>query len=292
MLIAFAALIVASAARADDIDGALSFLARFLLAILAGLVLAHHSLDGALILGAISRALVEVAAHVVQGPAATAWGSKLGDAGSYHLFLAGTALPIAVIAAARPAVQGWLGAAAGAVLLGLTRSRAALFSLGIGLVTLALYRLRRGQTGPARPSRALLAAAGIASVAVAVLIAVLTWGDAIRTAEPRLAYARVALAATARHPWGGLGWDGFAEEARESGIDPPALDPHNLFLDIAAGAGIPALLSFCGLVWSLRTRTPSFAAVCAAMCYSMFVSIYLDWPVFWLLLFSGGTKDG
>lgn len=289
ILPAFVCLMAVSSLRCDDRDAGLIFLAGFLLAVVAGLALAPFRLDCVLAAGALARIGVEVAAHIVEGGAALSIDAKLGDAGSYHLVLAGILLPIAILAAARRNV---IGSVTGALFLALTRSRAALLAFAFGLLALAVTRLRQ-TSGEWKEMRwRTLAVAGAGVGGLAAVLAWLSWGDAVRSMIPRFDYARAAIEAVWRHPWLGLGWGGFATEVRDLMISPAALDPHNLPLHIAVEAGIPALLLFGGLLWSSRRWDTRFVTIVAMLVYSMFASFYLDWPIFWVLLFAGSRDDG
>jgi len=157
-----------------------------------------------------------------------------------------------------------LAAGAAAICIGLcvllTKSRTALLALGLGVCLLAASRwsVRRLFTW-----RLLLAVAVIGGL-LAGAIAAGVWDRLVLTETPksllyRFQYWQATAAMIADHPWFGCGPGNFQHyytqyklpEASES-----IADPHNLFFEIAATAGVPALLTFVAILvvaaWAWR----------------------------------------
>jgi len=149
-----------------------------------------------------------------------------------------------------------LAAGAAAICIGLcvllTKSRTALLALGLGVCLLAALRwpVRRLFTW-----RLALAAAVIGGL-VAGAIAAGVWDRLVLTETPksllyRFQYWQATAAMIADHPWFGCAPGNFQHyytqyklpEASES-----IADPHNLFFEIAATAGVPALLAFVAVL--------------------------------------------
>jgi hypothetical protein len=153
---------------------------------------------------------------------------------------------------------GWVALVAGAaaVFIGfcllLTKSRTALLAVGLGLGLLAASRwsLRRLFTWR------IVAAAGVVFGVLAAALAAGVWDRLVVTETPksllyRFQYWEATAAMIADHPWFGCGPGNFQHyytayklpEASES-----IADPHNLFLEVAATAGLPSLLVFVALL--------------------------------------------
>ncbi|MBI2838349.1 MAG: O-antigen ligase family protein [Acidobacteria bacterium] len=283
LMMAFVALLAVSALRGGDPDGGLWFLSRLILSILAGLLFSRAGVEHALVIGAVARVACEAVFTAVQSGDGSLAAAKLGDAGSHHLVLAGLLLPITILAIGglgpRPRVTATVLVAA----LALTRSRAALAALAVGLVVLATMRSNRWR-------RAAYAVGAVIVGAATVLAVRMTWSDAVWSVSPRVEYARTSVDLIFAHPWLGIGWGSFASALRDLGIEPLAVDPHNLFLHIAVEAGLPAMLVFVTFLWTLRQRETEWAAVIAILVNSFFVSFYIDWPIFWVLLFARRSR--
>lgn len=285
LLMAFVALLALSVLRGEDPDGGLWFLARLMLSILAGLLLSRAGVERALVIGAVARAACEVVLTVMQTGVESLGTAKLGDAGCHHLVLAGILLPITILAIGGQGPSPRVTAPMLVVALVLTRSRAALAALAVGLVVLSTMRSKRGR-------RVAYAAGALLAMAATAIAVRMTWSDALWSVSPRVQYARACEDLILAHPWLGIGWGSFASALRDLGIEPLAVDPHNLFLHLAVEAGLPALLVFAALLWTLRHRETEWAAVIAILVNSLFVSFYIDWPVFWVLLFAGRSREG
>ncbi len=149
-----------------------------------------------------------------------------------------------------------LAAGAAAVFVGfcllLTKSRTALLAVGLGTCLLAASRwpIRRLLTWR------ILAAAAVVCGLLAAALAAGIWDRLVVTETPksllyRFQYWEATAAMVADHPWFGCGPGNFQHyysayklpEASES-----IADPHNLFFEIAATAGLPALLVFVALL--------------------------------------------
>ena len=153
-----------------------------------------------------------------------------------------------------------------AAALMLTRSRSAWIAAGIG--ALILWLLAREGTTPNRRRRWRIAA-GIAAAAVVSVWFVAIWRPAwlepaVRSFSFRLEYWQSTLAMIGDHPWLGCGSGNFgdyyilyklpiaAEEIK---------DPHNFLFEIAANAGLPALLAFGLVIVGLVRRARRAAEV-------------------------------
>ena len=149
-----------------------------------------------------------------------------------------------------------LAAGAAAVFIGfcllLTKSRTALLAAGLGICLVAASRwsIRRLFTWK------ILAAAVVVFGLLAAAIAAGVWDRLVVTETPksllyRFQYWEATAAMIADHPWFGCGPGNFQHyytayklpEASES-----IADPHNLFFEVAATAGLPALLVFVALL--------------------------------------------
>lgn len=190
---------------------------------------------------------------VTLGVAAAAWGGVDTTAAlKTEPSRAGTAAPENLARLGRIAVV----AGAVAVFIGfcllLTKSRTALLAAGLGICLLAVSRwsIRRLCTWR------ILAAAGVVLGLLAAAIGAGVWDRLVVTETPksllyRFQYWEATAAMIADHPWFGCGPGNFQHyyaayklpEASES-----IADPHNLFFEIAATAGLPALLVFIVLL--------------------------------------------
>jgi hypothetical protein len=161
----------------------------------------------------------------------------------------------------------WLAAAlcglpiAGALLL--TRSRSAWIAAGIG--TLVLWLLPRAATAADRRRRWPIVA-GIAAAAIAIFGGLAIWRPAllepaVRSFRFRLEYWQSTLAMIHDHAWLGCGPGNFGDYYTLYKLPIAAeeiKDPHNFLFEIAANAGLPALVAFAliivGLVGRVRPR--------------------------------------
>lgn len=182
-----------------------------------------------------------------------------------------------------------------------------------------LMRLRRFPAMPRRAAIALLAGLLVLALAAAAVLPVPEslgglWElhEILRgRAKPSFGSERIgiwqaALGLTLRHPLLGIGFGNFQEQSKlwlaEHGI---ALrqsfdNPHNIFLDIAVHAGVPALLCFLGLVALLllrcreRGRRGLIVGVCL-LCWlaqGMFTfSICIVSPMVWAVLGMGAAGE-
>jgi tetratricopeptide (TPR) repeat protein len=157
-----------------------------------------------------------------------------------------------------------LVAGAAAVFIGfcllLTKSRTALLAVGLGLGLLAASRwpLRRWFTWR------ILAAAGVVFGLLAAALTAGVWDRLVLTETPksllyRFQYWEATAAMIADYPWLGSGPGNFQHyyaayklpEASES-----IADPHNLFFEVAATAGLPAVLVFVALLAAVAWHWP------------------------------------
>ncbi len=159
-----------------------------------------------------------------------------------------------------------LAAAAAVLVLGfcllLTKSRSALLAVGLGSGLLAASRwpVRRWLTWR------IIAGAALALGLLAAAVLAGAWDRLVFTETPksllyRFQYWQATAAMIADYPWFGCGPGNFQQyytayklpEASES-----IADPHNLFFEVAATAGLPALLTFLVLLalvaWHGRRR--------------------------------------
>ncbi len=279
LLMAFVGLLAMSALRGEDPDGGLWFLSRLMLSILAGLLFSRAGVEHALVTGAVARVACELVFTVMQSGDVSLAAAKLGDAGSHHLVLAGLLLPTTILAIGGLGPSPRVTAPVLIAALALTRSRAALAALAVGLVVLATMRSHQWR-------RAAYAIGAVIVGAATVLAVRMTWSDAVWSVSPRVDYAKTSVDLILAHPWLGIGWGSFASALRDLGIEPLAVDPHNLFLHVAVEAGLPAMAVFLAILWTLRHRETEWAAVIAILVNSLFVSFYIDWPIFWVLLFT------
>ncbi len=149
-----------------------------------------------------------------------------------------------------------LAAGVSALLIGvcllLTKSRTALLAVGLGVCLLAASRWSLRRLGTWR----LLLPAAVIGGSVAAALAVGVWDRLVLTETPksvlyRLQYWQATAHMIGDHPWFGCGPGNFqhyytaykAPEASES-----IADPHNLFFEVAATAGVPALLALVALL--------------------------------------------
>lgn len=136
----------------------------------------------------------------------------------------------------------------------LTKSRTALLAVGLGIVLLALSRWPLARLR--RKRWPVLGAAVLAIALLAVVVAAGVWDRQVVTETPksllyRFQYWQSTAAMIADHPWFGCGAGNFQQayavyklpEASES-----IADPHNLFFEVAATLGLPALLVFSALL--------------------------------------------
>jgi O-Antigen ligase len=144
-----------------------------------------------------------------------------------------------------------------AAALMLTRSRSAWIAAGIG--ALILWLLARAGTAPNRRRRWPIAA-GIAAVVVAGSVAIwrpASLEPAIRSFSFRLEYWQSTLAMIRDHLWLGCGPGNFGDYYTFYKLPIAAeeiKDPHNFLFEIAANAGLPALLAFALVVVGLVRR--------------------------------------
>lgn len=151
---------------------------------------------------------------------------------------------------------GVAGAAMAAIgfALVLTKSRTALIAVGVGILLLALSRWPVARLQRYRWQ--ISGAAALAAVLLAVALATGVWDRQVVTETPksllyRFEYWRATAAMIADHPWFGCGVGNFQHayagyklpEASES-----IADPHNLFFEVAATLGLPALLVLVALL--------------------------------------------
>jgi len=144
----------------------------------------------------------------------------------------------------------------------LTKSRTALLAVGLGMGLLAASRwpVRRWLTWR------IMAGAGLALGLLAAAVAAGAWDRLVLTETPksllyRVQYWQATAAMIADYPWFGCGPGNFQHyytayklpEASES-----IADPHNLFFEVAATAGLPALLALAAFLtlvaWQWRRR--------------------------------------
>lgn len=149
-----------------------------------------------------------------------------------------------------------LAAGVSAILIGvcllLTKSRTALLALGLGVCLLAASRWSLRRLGTWR----LLLLAVVIGGSVAGALAVGLWDRLVLTETPksvlyRLQYWQATADMIGDHPWFGCGPGNFQHyytayklpQASES-----IADPHNLFFEVAATAGVPALLALVAVL--------------------------------------------
>jgi O-antigen ligase/tetratricopeptide (TPR) repeat protein len=136
----------------------------------------------------------------------------------------------------------------------LTKSRTALLAVGLGIVLLALSRWPLARLRSKRWQ--VLGSVVLAVALLAVVVAAGVWDRQVVTETPksllyRFQYWQSTAAMIADHPWFGCGAGNFQQayaayklpEASES-----IADPHNLFFEVAATLGLPALLAFSALL--------------------------------------------
>jgi O-antigen ligase len=151
-----------------------------------------------------------------------------------------------------PALILLLVFASGLVVLWLTRSKGAIIAMALGVAVLIIGWVCRSWMAANRWKLVLAALIG------AVLIAgvVIGYGLKLHTLPTkdlafRWQYWTGAVGMIADHPWLGVGMDNFGyyyTQYKPLGAPEDVTDPHNMFVHIAAEAGLPAALIFAGLV--------------------------------------------
>jgi hypothetical protein len=169
--------------------------------------------------------------------------------------------------------------------LALTRSRSAWIAAGVGacIVWLTLWRSRsntpasrpsdrpaapRGVSNLGRRRRLWPIVGGTAAVCAAAVVALAIWRPsvlepAVRSFRFRLEYWQSTMAMINDHLWLGCGPGNFGDYYLQYKLPVAAeeiKDPHNFAFEIAANAGVPALVAFAvimGVLWRrVRRRAP------------------------------------
>lgn len=144
-----------------------------------------------------------------------------------------------------------------AIALAMTRSRSAWIGAGVGLVCIAVWRYWRRR----RIFFAVLAAAAVIVVTIAMARPRIL-APAARSFQVRIDYWRATSRMIADHPWLGIGPGNYGDYYTQYRL-PTAWeeirDPHNFALEIAAGAGLPALGLFLAAMigFAIRLWRPS-----------------------------------
>lgn len=212
-----------------------------------------NSLAGFLAPWLVVAAGIGIAARAAMGRTKP-WHADPPSAGGQAVELAKRADSVVSAAAAAVLVLGFC--------LLLTKSRSALLAVGLcsGLLAAARWPVRRWLTWR------IIAGAGLALGLLAVAVLAGAWDRLVFTETPksllyRFQYWQATAALIADYPWFGCGPGNFQQyytayklpEASES-----IADPHNLFFEVAATAGLPTLVTFLGLLalvaWHGRRR--------------------------------------
>ncbi|MCA8998357.1 MAG: O-antigen ligase family protein [Planctomycetaceae bacterium] len=156
----------------------------------------------------------------------------------------------------RSQVIGWLLVGLPILLcLILTKSRTAYLATAIGSAILLLqhwggrWGWRRIFTISAVAVVCMATLLGVLSVAGGIDKEVLT--EAPKSLQYRLEYWQGAWGVIADHAWTGVGPGNFRQHYMQhklAGSSEEVMDPHNLFLDVWANAGMVAFLALCGIV--------------------------------------------